>query len=85
MFLVKGKESRDFNVFLGVWKREKNVERSWTEGQISKKCLSSRSDGCLGLFIAPGAKFKAVALQGPLALMSYDQVALEIFGKILTS
>ena len=55
-----------FGVFLGVWKREKCREELGRE-QILEKCVSSKSDGCLGLFIDPSAFFKAAAIQGPLA------------------
>ena len=69
MSLVKRGESIDFDVFflvfLGVWKREKNEERSWEEEKFQKN-LSSLSKVCLGLFIASGTKIEATAIVGPL-------------------
>ena len=65
VFLVKREESRDLDVFFwsvfGCLEERKNVEWNWTK----KKCASSLSDGCWGLFIAPSAKFEAAALKGP--------------------
>ena len=65
MFLVKREESRDFDVFFWCMEEIKNIESSWAEGKFQKN-VSSLSDGCLGLFIALGTKFKAAALVGSL-------------------
>ena len=59
-----------FGLFLGVFwclEERKNVERNWVESKFQKKKnVFSLSDGCLGLFIAPSAKFKAATLKPPL-------------------
>ena len=37
VFLVKREESRNFVVFFRVWKREKNVQRGWAEGEFREE------------------------------------------------
>ena len=74
VFLVKRKESRDFDVFFGVFlgvfwclgERKKQREQLGKR-QISDKCVSSLSGACLGLFIALDAKIEVAAIVRPLA------------------
>jgi len=50
-----------------VFGREKKCREELGGEQISKKKnVSSLFDGCLGLFIAPSAKFEAATLKPPL-------------------
>jgi len=67
VFLVKREESKDFDVFLEFFgcleERKKCVERLGRR-KILEKSVFSLVWGCLGLFIALGANFKAAALGG---------------------
>ena len=47
--------------------RERKCREELGKEQISEKCVSTQSDGCLGLFIALSAIFKATAIVGPPA------------------
>ena len=86
MFLVKRKESRDFDLFFfffysvygcffGCLEERKYVERNWADKIFQKKCVSPRSDGCLGLFVAPGAFFEVVAIVGPLVAIQWPSAS----------
>ena len=74
MFLVKREESRDFDVFFGVFLgiflvfgREKKCREELDREKISEKMCVPWSVGCLGLFIASGTKIEAKAIVGTLA------------------
>ena len=70
MFLVKREESRSFDVCFGcflVFGRDKKHREELGREKILEKCVSLWFDGCLRLFIALGAFFEAVAIQGPPA------------------
>ena len=65
-------ESRDFDVFFGVFffwhlEEKKKCREELGKEQILEKMCVPWSNGCLGLFIALGVFFKAASIVGPSA------------------
>lgn len=88
IFLVKQEESKSFDVFFGcfcVWKRGKRVEKYQAKSKTWKNVVPSGSDGCLGLFIAPGQTSRRQPFKGRQPPTSSNQVDLDTLGKVLTS
>jgi len=70
--LVEMKESRNFDVFFGVFlvfgrERKRREKLGQRENFRGKKKVSSLFGACLGLFIALGAKIEATAIVRPPA------------------
>ena len=88
VFLVKMEESRDFDVFFGVfffWHLEerKNVERNWEKSKFQKKCVSPGLMGAWG-YLQPQVCFsRQRALQGLRPQNTSDQDDLDTLGQIL--